>query len=169
MFGIGLPEVIIILIILIIVAVPAAIAIVIIWVTRRRAKGSVEDQRSIFCTKCGTQNEAIASHCDRCGTLLLRPQPSGTAAGTEVPNYLAQAILVTIFCCIPFGIPAIVFAAQVNGKLAAGDYKGAAETSKKAKRWCWISFLVGLGFGLIYFIFALISVFGERMYEVFYG
>ena len=164
MFGIGLPEVIIILIILIIVAVPAAIAIVIIWVTRRRANRSVEDQRSIFCTKCGTQNEAIASHCDRCGTLLLRPQPSGIAAGAEVPNYLAQAILATIFCCVPFGIPAIVFAAQVNGKLAAGDYEGAVETSKKAKKWCWITFLVGLGFGFIYFIFTIISFIGGRMY-----
>jgi ribosomal protein L40E len=164
MFGIGLPEVIIILIILIIVAVPAAIAIVITWVTRRRANRSNKDQRPIFCTKCGTQNEAIASHCERCGTLLLRPQPSGIAAGAEVPNYLAQAILVTIFCCVPFGIPAIVFAAQVNGKLAAGDYEGAVETSKKAKKWCWVSFLVGLGFCLIYFIFAIISFIGGRMY-----
>ena len=164
MFGIGLPELIIILIILIIVAVPAAIVILVIWVTRSRAKGSVKDQPDIFCIRCGTQNAAIASHCDRCGTPLLRPQASGIAAGAEVPNYLAQAILVTIFCCVPFGIPAIVFAAQVNGKLAAGDYEGAVETSKKAKRWCWISFLVGLGFGLIYFIFAIISVMGGRMY-----
>ncbi|MCJ7547410.1 MAG: CD225/dispanin family protein [Deltaproteobacteria bacterium] len=164
MFGIGLPEAIIILIILIIIAVPAAIVILVIWGTRRRADRSVKDQHSIFCTRCGTQNAAIASHCDRCGTLLLRPQPSGIAAGAEVPNYLAQAILVAIFCCVPFGIPAIVFAAQVNGKLAAGDYEGAVETAKKAKRWCWVSFLVGLGFGLIYFIFAIIGVIGEKMY-----
>jgi hypothetical protein len=71
---------------------------------------------------------------------------------------------VAIFCCVPFGIPAIVFAAQVNGKLAAGDYEGAVETSKKAKRWCWVSFLVGLGFGFLYFIFAIISVIGGKMY-----
>jgi hypothetical protein len=167
MFGIGLQEVIIILIILIIVAVPAAIAIVIIWVTRRKADRSIGDQDSIFCTKCGTQNPAIASHCDRCGTLLVRPHPSGIAAGAQVPNYLAQAILVTIFCCVPFGIPAIVFAAQVNGKLAAGDYTGAVETSKKAKMWCWVAFLVGLGFVLIYFILALIGVIGGRLHETF--
>jgi ribosomal protein L40E len=168
MFGIGLPEVIIILIIFIIVAVFAAIAII-IWVTRRRTAGSIKDQGPIFCTRCGTQNPAIASHCDRCGTLLLRPQSSGIAAGPEVPSYLAQAILVTIFCCVPFGIPAIVFAAQVNGKLAAGDYNGAVETSRKAKRWCWVAFLVGLGFVLIYFILALISVIGGRLHETFYG
>ena len=26
----------------------------------------------------------------------------------RVPDYLAVSILVTIFCCLPFGIPAIV-------------------------------------------------------------
>jgi len=37
-----------------------------------------------------------------------------------VPNYLVQAILCTICCCLPFGIVAIVYAAQVNGKVAGG-------------------------------------------------
>ena len=42
------------------------------------------------------------------------PQP-GQVPGTPVAhapisNYLVPAILVTIFCCWPFGIPAIVFA-----------------------------------------------------------
>ena len=37
-----------------------------------------------------------------------------------VPNHLVWAILSTLFCCLPLGIVSIVFAAQVNGKLAAG-------------------------------------------------
>lgn len=77
-----------------------------------------------------------------------------------VPNYLAQAILVTIFCCLPFGIPAIVFAAQVNGKLAAGDYEGARASSRKAKTWTWVAFGVGLGAILISLIFYIILGFG---------
>jgi hypothetical protein len=56
------------------------------------------------------------------------------AAGGTLPNYMVQSILVTIFCCLPLGIAAIVFAAQVNSKLAAGDYAGAVEASKKAKQ-----------------------------------
>src|SRR6185503_13035455 len=36
------------------------------------------------------------------------------------PNYLTQAIVVTLCCCVPFGIPAIVFAAQVNSKFQQG-------------------------------------------------
>jgi len=45
---------------------------------------------------------------------------------------------------VPFGIAAIVYAAQVNGKLAGGDYAGAVESSRKAKKWCWVAFAVGI-------------------------
>ncbi len=61
-----------------------------------------------------------------------------------VPNYLVQAILCTLCCCLPFGIVAIVYAAQVNGKLQAGDYAGAQAASKNAKLWCWLAFGIGL-------------------------
>ena len=75
----------------------------------------------------------------------------------EVPSYLVQAILATLFCCQPFGIVAIVYAAQVSNKLAAGDYHGAGDSSQKAKMWCWIAFGSGLlacGGG---FIFSLLA------------
>ena len=74
----------------------------------------------------------------------------------NIPNYLVQSILVTVFCCLPSGIAAIVFSSQVNTKLAAGDYDGAMDSSKKAKLWCWVSFGVGGGIVLIYaVIFAI--------------
>jgi ribosomal protein L40E len=161
MFGIGMPELVILLVIFIILA---AIVIGVILLIRRSTERSAQKPHSIFCTQCGTQNDANASHCARCGVSLLRPQPSGISAGVEVPNYLAQAILVTIFCCVPLGIPAIIFAAQVNGKLAAGDYAGAVETSRKAKLWCWISFGVYLGIALIYFAVVIIGILGGRRY-----
>ncbi|MCF6182193.1 CD225/dispanin family protein [Lutibacter sp.] len=50
-------------------------------------------------------------------------------------NYLVESILVTIFCCLPFGIAGIVFASQVNSKFALGDYEGAIASSKRAKKW----------------------------------
>jgi interferon-induced transmembrane protein len=50
-------------------------------------------------------------------------------------NYLVESILVTIFCCQPFGIISIVYASQVNSKYALGDYEGAKIASKNAKKW----------------------------------
>jgi len=67
-----------------------------------------------------------------------------------VPNYLVFAILTTIFCCLPAGIPAIVYAAQVNGKLQAGDIAGAQAASKNAKMWCWIAAGAGIAIFVIY-------------------
>ncbi len=66
----------------------------------------------------------------------------------NIPNYLVQSILVTLFCCLPFGIVAIVFAAQVNSKAQAGDIQGAMQASKQAKTWCWAS----VGVSLVVFV-----------------
>jgi hypothetical protein len=62
----------------------------------------------------------------------------------NIPNYLVQSILCLICCCWPAAIVAIVYAAQVNGKLNAGDVRGAQSASDTAKMWCWISFGLGL-------------------------
>jgi Interferon-induced transmembrane protein len=81
----------------------------------------------------------------------------GGPAPQSVPNYLVQAILCTLFCCLPAGVVAIVFAAQVNGKLAAGDYAGAVSASNNAKTWTWVSFGIGLAIGLLYAILIIIG------------
>ena len=69
--------------------------------------------------------------------------PGASPVG-NVPTYLAQAILCTLFCCLPAGVVAIVYAAQVNSKLGRGDYAGAQASSRSAKTWTWVSFGVGL-------------------------
>lgn len=80
--------------------------------------------------------------------------PYGTRplmTGAPVPNHMVWAILVTLFCFLPTGIAAIVFASQVNTKLAAGDRAGAVEASNKAKMWSLISVAVGVVFLVIWF------------------
>ena len=77
------------------------------------------------------------------------PPQYGQPAGPPPNNYLVPAIL-TIFCCWPLAIPAIVFAAQVNSKYNAGDYQGAAEASRRARTFALIAFVVGLVANLIY-------------------
>ena len=78
--------------------------------------------------------------------------PYGQPAGSPPPNYLVWAILTTIFCCLPLGIASIVFAAQVNGKYAAGDVAGAQESSRKAKQFAIWSAVVGVVVGALYAI-----------------
>jgi hypothetical protein len=73
---------------------------------------------------------------------MAAPGPMGP--GGDIPSYLVQAILTTCCCCQPFGIVAIVYAAQVSGKISGGDYEGARRSSDSAKMWCWIAFAVGL-------------------------
>lgn len=75
----------------------------------------------MFCTQCGANNADNATSCKQCGR-PLQPvissgvvQPAMATAGVYVQNYLVFAILATILCCLPAGIPAIVYAAQVNG------------------------------------------------------
>ena len=75
-----------------------------------------------------------------------------------VPNYMVWAILATVFCFLPTGIAAIVFASQVSSKLAAGDRAGAVEASNKAKMWTIISVVVGILFGIVVFGIAGSSV-----------
>ena len=69
------------------------------------------------------------------------PPSSGSSA--NIPNYLIPAILSTVLCCLPAGVVSIVFATQVNSKIAAGDVAGAMESSKKAKMFMFLS--IGLG------------------------
>ena len=78
------------------------------------------------------------------------PPPAG-GGSAPVPNYMVPAII-SIFCCWPLAIPAIIFASQVNGKVAAGDIQGAQDASKKAKLFSFI----GLGIGLVGWIIGII-------------
>jgi len=80
----------------------------------------------------------------------------GPPAGPPPSNYLVPAILTTLFCCLPFGIVSIVFAAQVNSKWAMGDVRGAQDSSQKAKTWATVSAIVGGVILILYIIvFAL--------------
>lgn len=75
----------------------------------------------------------------------------------RVRDYLVQSVLVTIFCCLPFGIVAIVFASQVNAKLAVGDIAGAKESSANAKKWINISVIAYWLIALIWTAFIIVS------------
>lgn len=71
-------------------------------------------------------------------------------------NYLAESILVTIFCCLPFGIVGIVNATEVNSKFYAGDIDGAWQSSARAKKWSVAGLITGIVIALLYLLFYVV-------------
>jgi Interferon-induced transmembrane protein len=118
------------------------------------------------CPHCKEDNPPGSAKCAFCGESLASKaittpkQRQKTTGGIGyLPNYLAQSILVMLFCCLPLGIVGLVFAAQVNGRVIAGEYERAMNASKLAKMWCWITFGVGIFFWVAYF----------SLYFIFFG
>lgn len=131
----------------------------------------------MFCPKCGRQNPDGAKFCGGCGgnmpamqaqpvqtpppvapppqpvqPMMYQQQPAAPAQMPYVPSNMGLAIFVLVCCCQILGIVAVVYAAQVKGKLAAGDLAGAQAASASARKWAIIGIIGGL---IIYAIFAL--------------
>ena len=84
----------------------------------------------------------------------------------EVPpkNWLVESILVTLLCCMPLGIAGIVNASKVDVFWRMGQKEAALQCSHEAGKWVKISFIIGIiGIG-IYFLMAMMGVFGTMMF-----
>jgi hypothetical protein len=84
--------------------------------------------------------------------------PFGQAPNIRPKNWLVESILVTIFCCLPFGIVGIINAASVNTRYDRGDYDGALRASQEAGKWTKIGLWVGVASYIIWL--ALVFLFG---------
>lgn len=120
------------------------------------------------CPQCGKERPEGATYCSFCGALFavegagFRPlQPPPAPALYELQTYLVHSILVTIFCCMPFGVVAIVFAAMATSAKSLGNYSEAARQARLAWTWVKVSFFIGLipaAFWILYLIFGVIAV-----------
>ncbi len=122
-------------------------------------------QRSEF---AGIAAPAASAPADVPPSLAASPALAATAApspslggGAEPPTYLWQSIVVTVLCCIPLGIPAIVFSTKVKPAYASGNYAAALDASKKAKTWCLLALVIGLIVNLAWLGIQIAMVMGE--------
>lgn len=88
-----------------------------------------------------------------------------TPGGPPPKNWLVESILVTLFCCLPFGIVGIINAASVNTKYAAGDYAGAQEASATAGKWTKIGLFSGIAVYVLYILFVVVLGVGGGMMQ----
>ena len=109
----------------------------------------------MYCRHCGSPNDDTAGQCARCGQLLQ------ALPAERIENNLVLAIVVTVLCCLPFGIVGIVYAAQVNAKALTGDLAGARESARKAKLWSFWGLGLGAAVYVLYFALAVLSQFAR--------
>lgn len=76
----------------------------------------------------------------------VRPMPK---------NWLVESILVTVLCCLPFGIAGIVSATKVESLYYSGDYEAAEQASKDAKKWTIVGFCSTFVIGILYVVFVV--------------
>ena len=74
------------------------------------------------------------------------PPPPGMPAPN---NNLTLAIIATVvsvvFCCgLPHGLISLVFATQVNKKVAMNDMVGAVNSARQAKMWALVSIVIAV-------------------------
>ena len=83
-------------------------------------------------------------------------QPGYPPVQREPDNYLVWGILVTVMCCLPFGIVSIINSNKVSSLWAQGQYAEAQAAADSAKKWAIIGAIVG---PIIYVILIVIYIF----------
>ena len=76
-------------------------------------------------------------------------------------TWMAESILVTLFCCLPFGIIGIINAAKVSSLFASGQADAAMQASKSAGKWTKIGFFLGIACCILYIL--CVALFGISM------
>jgi Interferon-induced transmembrane protein len=78
--------------------------------------------------------------------------PTSPTGQKPPKSWLVESILVTLFCCLPFGIAGIVNASKVESRFYAGDVEGSNRSSAEAAKWTKIGFWVGIAVVVLYII-----------------
>lgn len=115
----------------------------------------------MFCRNCGARIPDGTNFCPYCGSnqTAAGPDPLVRHQQGEKPStYLVLSIIVTILCCLPFGIIGIIYASKVDSCWNAGNFDDARENSRKAKTWALAGLVLGFVTYLIYILLIFLGV-----------
>ena len=95
------------------------------------------------------------------------PKPNDGNGFNNVPqlppkNYLVESILMTVLCCLPFGIVALLSATKVEGLFRSGDIEGAQNAADQAKKYCKWGLICGI-VGWVVWIILYVAVIGATI------
>ncbi len=86
--------------------------------------------------------------------------PVSQMIGEKPPkNWLVESILVTLLCCLPFGVVGIIFSTKVDTLWNTGQREEAIKASQDAAKWVKIGFFVGIGAYILYGIMLMMGIF----------
>lgn len=96
------------------------------------------------------------------------PQPYQYSAEPVPPQpktWLAESIIITLFCCLVFGIIGIIKSASVSTLYAQKRYAEAEEASKSAAKWVRWGFICGI-IGIILYAILTVAGLGTSIYNL---
>ncbi|MEG2380282.1 MAG: CD225/dispanin family protein [Oscillospiraceae bacterium] len=135
----------------------------------------------MFCKNCGASITDDEKFCPSCGSAIEAGQPWQQQQQQQQQNYaptymqqpaisstayLVWSIIVTILCCLPLGIPAIVFATKIDQSLRFGDIQGAMKNANMSKWFCIWGAIISVVVVVLYFIFVI--GLGISLFDTFY-
>ena len=117
----------------------------------------------MFCRTCGNPMPDNVPSCPSCGMPATGAAPASgapvqVAVGVAQPGAPLQAsvgtlvgsILVTMFCCLPFGIVSIVYACKANSAAGIGNRALMESAQRTAVGWIIASVASGAVFFVLY-------------------
>lgn len=112
-----------------------------------------------FCPKCGFQISNQAIICPRCGCRTQSQLSQGMNSDqTEIDTNLGLSIFVTLFCCFPLGIIAIIFSCLASSAAKNGNFADARSKANLANIFGTIGLILGiLIIALCFVVFAILD------------